>query len=152
MLAKGICHLPLQRLGFPGGTMVKNLPANAGDAGSVPELGRSPGEGNGNPLQYSCLGNPMDREAWWPTVQGSQRVRHNLATQPTHTPEMEPCVPAAVDLQHTLRQFRVESEALRAPRKLVEQVFKERFQDPNPCIYSYLKVLNPFKVTSALCD
>ena len=42
--------------------MVKNPPANAGDAGSVPESGRSPGEGNGNPLQYSCLGNPIDRE------------------------------------------------------------------------------------------
>ena len=52
-------------------TVVKNLPANAGDAGdvsSVPGLGRSPGEGNGNPLQYSCLGNPMVRGTWWSTV------------------------------------------------------------------------------------
>ena len=52
--------------GFPGGSVVKNLPANAGDsgdAGSNPGLGRSPGGGNGNPLQYSCLGNPMDRGA-----------------------------------------------------------------------------------------
>ena len=48
--------------------MVKNLPANAGDSGSVPGLGRSPREGSGNPLQYSCLGNPMDRGAWWATV------------------------------------------------------------------------------------
>ena len=48
----------------------KNLPANAGDTGSIPGLGRSPGEGNGDPLQYSCLGNPMHREAWWATVQG----------------------------------------------------------------------------------
>ena len=55
-------------LGFPGGLMVKNLSANAGDAGLNPELGRSPGGGNGNLLQYSCLGNPMDREAWWATV------------------------------------------------------------------------------------
>ena len=50
--------------GFPGGSAVKNPPASAGDAGevgSIPGLGRSPGEGNGNPLQYSCLGNPMDR-------------------------------------------------------------------------------------------
>ena len=44
--------------------MIKNLPANAGDTGSFPGLERSPGEGNGNPLQYSCLGNPMDRGAW----------------------------------------------------------------------------------------
>ena len=50
--------------------MVKNLPANTGDPGSIPGLGRSPGEGNGNPLQYSCLENSMSREAWWVTVHG----------------------------------------------------------------------------------
>ena len=53
--------------------MVKNLSANAGDArdvGSIPGLGRSPGEGKGNPLQYSCLGNPMARGAWWATLNG----------------------------------------------------------------------------------
>ena len=58
---------------FPGGANVKNLSANAGDirdTGSVPGLGRSPGEGNGYPLQYSCLENPMDRGAWWATVHG----------------------------------------------------------------------------------
>ena len=49
--------------------MVKILPASAGDVGSIPEIGRSPGEGNGNTLQYSCLGNPMDRGAWWAIVQ-----------------------------------------------------------------------------------
>ena len=47
--------------GFPGGSVVKNLPANAGEVGSVSGSGRSSGEGNGNPLKYSCLGNPMDR-------------------------------------------------------------------------------------------
>ena len=52
-------------LGFHGGSVVKNLPNNAGDACLTPGLGRSPGEGNGNPLQYSYLGNPMDRGAWW---------------------------------------------------------------------------------------
>ena len=60
-------------MGFPGGLVVKNLSANAGDArdvGSIPGLGRSPGEGNGNPLQYSCLGNSMDRGAWWAIVHG----------------------------------------------------------------------------------
>ena len=54
-------------VGFPGGTVVKNMPANAGDArdvGSIPGSGRSPGEGNGNPLWYSCLENAMDRGAW----------------------------------------------------------------------------------------
>ena len=56
--------------GFPGGSVVKNLPASARDAGSMPGWGRSPGGGNGNPLQYSCLGNPMDRGDWQATVQG----------------------------------------------------------------------------------
>ena len=50
--------------------MVKTLSANAGDTGSIPGLGRSPGGGNGNPIQYSCLGNPMDRGAWRATVHG----------------------------------------------------------------------------------
>ena len=54
--------------GFPGGSVVKNPPANAGDPGSIPGLGRSPGEGNGTPLQHSCLENPMDRGAWRETV------------------------------------------------------------------------------------
>ena len=57
--------------GFPGGSVVKNPPANAGDVGdvgSIPGSGRSPGEGNDNPLQYSCLENLMDGAAWWATV------------------------------------------------------------------------------------
>ena len=54
--------------GFPGCSAVKNLPASAGNLGSIPGWGRSPGEGNGNPFQYSCLGNPMDRGAWRATV------------------------------------------------------------------------------------
>ena len=60
----GVGH---NRGGLPGGSVVKNLPANAGDmgdAGSIPGSGRSPGGGNGNPLQYSCLEHPMDRGAW----------------------------------------------------------------------------------------
>ena len=51
-------------MGFLGGSVIKNLPANAGDIGSIPGLGRCPGGGNGKPLQYACLGNPMDRRAW----------------------------------------------------------------------------------------
>ena len=54
--------------GFPGGAEVKASACNVGDLGSIPGLGRSPGEGNGNPFQYSCLENPMDRGAWWATV------------------------------------------------------------------------------------
>ena len=57
-------------LGFPGGSMVKNLSGNAGDVGLVPGSGRSPGEGNGNPLQYSSQGNLRDRRAWQASVHG----------------------------------------------------------------------------------
>ena len=60
-------------MGFSGGAVAKNSPANAGDArdmGSIPGWGRSPGEGNGNPLQFSCLGNSMDSGTWWATAHG----------------------------------------------------------------------------------
>ena len=58
--------------------MVKNLPANARDAGSIPGLGRPPREGTGKPLQYSCLGNPMDRGDWQAKSMGLQRLGHDL--------------------------------------------------------------------------
>ena len=64
---------------FPGGSVVKNPPANSGDVGSVPGSGRSPGEGNGYPLQYSYLENPMDRGAWWATVHGVAKSRTRLS-------------------------------------------------------------------------
>ena len=65
-------------MGFAGGFVVKNLPADAGDTGSIPGSGRSAGEGNGNPFQYSCLGNPKDRGACQATVHGVTRIGHNL--------------------------------------------------------------------------
>ena len=67
--------------GFPSGSVVKNLPANAGVSDSMLWSGRSSGEENGNPLQYSCLGNPMDGEAWWATLHGVARVGHDLVTK-----------------------------------------------------------------------
>ena len=57
-------------MGFPGGSVVKNLPVNAGDVGSIPGSRRSPEEGNGNPLQYPCLENVMGTGAWWASVHG----------------------------------------------------------------------------------
>ena len=68
-MALEIFSCGIRDLGFPGGSVVKNLPANAGDSGLIPGSGRSPGEGNGNPLQYSSLGNPVDRRAWQATLQ-----------------------------------------------------------------------------------
>ena len=68
-----------QIFGFPDSSVGKESPCNAGDPGSISGLGRSPGEGNGNPFQYSCLENPIDRGAWQATVHGITRVKHDLA-------------------------------------------------------------------------
>ena len=77
----------IEHLGFPGGLAVKNPPASGGDTGLIPGSGRSPGEGNGYPLWYSCLGNPMDRGACWATVQwGHKRVGHILVTKQQQQP------------------------------------------------------------------
>ena len=66
-------------LGFPGGSDGKESACSAGDAGSIPGLGRFPGEGNGSPLQYSCQENSMDRGAWWATVYGVARSQTRLS-------------------------------------------------------------------------
>ena len=66
-------------MGFPGGSVVKNLPTKARNVGLIPGLGRSPGEGNGNPLQYPCLENPMDRGTWWIAVHGVTKSRARLS-------------------------------------------------------------------------
>ena len=71
--------------GFPGGSVVKNLPASAGEAASIPGLGRSPREENGNPLQYSCLENAMDRGACWATVHGVTKSWTQLINSTTIT-------------------------------------------------------------------
>ena len=71
----------IEILGFPHSSVGKGSAFNAGDPGSIPGSGRSPGEGNGNPLQYSCLKNPMDRVAWQATVHEVVRVGHNLVTK-----------------------------------------------------------------------
>ena len=69
--------------GFPGGSISKESASNIGHLGLIPGSGKTPGEGNGNPLQYSFLKNPLDRRAWWVTVHGVSRVRHDLATKPS---------------------------------------------------------------------
>ena len=70
-------------LGFPHSSVGKESACNARDPSSIPGSGRSPGGGNGNPLQYFCLENPTDRGAWWGTVHGVARVGHDLVTKPT---------------------------------------------------------------------
>ena len=70
-------------MGFPHSSVGKESACSAGDPGLIPGLGRSPREGNGNPLQYSCLENPMDRGTWWATVHVVTRVRPNLVIKST---------------------------------------------------------------------
>ena len=73
-------HFHISLKGFPGGAVVKNPTANAGDArdeGSIPGSGRSPGEGKSNPLQYSCLENSIDRETWWAKVHDIAKSQSN---------------------------------------------------------------------------
>ena len=81
MLLETILAVHIKRWGFPGGSVVKILPANAGDMGSIRGSGRTPGEGNGSPLQYSCLENPMDRGAWWGTVHGVAKESNTTVTE-----------------------------------------------------------------------
>ena len=69
-------------MGFPGGSEVKASASSVGNLGSIPGLGRSPGEGNGNPLQYSCLKHPMDGGAWWAIVHGVAKRRTRLSDFP----------------------------------------------------------------------
>ena len=73
-------------MGFPGGSVSNESACNAGDLGSIPGSVGSTGEGNGNPLQYSCLENPMDRGAWQATVHRVTRVEHDLVTKPQLPP------------------------------------------------------------------
>ena len=67
--------------GFPGSSVIKNLPANTGDVGLISRSGRSLGEGNGNPLQYSCLENPIDRGDWWAIIHWIAKESQNLMTK-----------------------------------------------------------------------
>ena len=92
--------------GFLGGSLVKNPPANAGDAGLIPGLGSSLREGNGNPLQYSCLGNPMDRGTWGATVHEVARIRHDLATGPA------PPLPSSFRLSHRFIHTEAQTKAV----------------------------------------
>ena len=92
---------------------VKNLPANARDVGLIPGWGISPGGGNGNPLEYSCLENPMDRGAWW-----IQRVRHDLVTECTHSGEETP--------QYALKDVQNVNKKRAEGRQFQDKVTKQR--------------------------
>ena len=81
--------------GFPGGSVSKESACNAGDVGSIPRSGRSPGEGNGKPLQYLCLEYPMNRGAWQATFHGSTRVGHNWGIKPTYRQQSSAIFPIA---------------------------------------------------------
>ena len=91
-----VCSLFNHKTAFcPWSSVSKESACNAGDLGSIPGFERSPGEGNGNPLQYSCLENPMDRGAWRTIVHVVTRVRHDLVTKPP--PPHCPCIWSVVE-------------------------------------------------------
>ena len=75
-------------VGFPYSSICKDSACSAGDPGSIPGLGKSPGEGNGHPFQYACLENPMDRGAWQATVHGVARVRYDYVPKPPPKPQL----------------------------------------------------------------
>ena len=81
------CWVIASLYGFPHSSVSKESACNAGDPGLIPGLGRSSGEGNGNPLQYSWLEDPMDRGSWKATVLGVARVGHDWVTEPPHGPQ-----------------------------------------------------------------
>ena len=83
-----LCYTVEINLGFPGGSGGKESACNVGDMGLIPGLGKSPGEGHGNPPQYSCLENPMDREAWWTTVHRVAKSWTRLNDYAKHSTEM----------------------------------------------------------------
>ena len=83
-------------LGFPGGSVSKESACHVGDLGSIPGLGRLPGEKHGNPLQYSCLENSMDRGAWQATVHGVAKSQHDWVTKHSIAPNYE--VPGPMDI------------------------------------------------------
>ena len=117
MLAKGICHLPLQGVGFPGSSAGKESACSARDLGSIPGLGRSPGEGTGYTLQYSGLENPMDC-----IVHGVTKSWIQLSDFHFFPWGLNPLL---LQLLTRLTELRVENRngALCDPGKLVEQVF-----------------------------
>ena len=90
-------------MGFPHSSVGKESACNAGDLGSIPGLRRSPGEGNGNPLQYSCLRNPIDRGAWRSIAHGVTRVGHYLGTKTTIYIYMNSCTNTRISLEIILR-------------------------------------------------
>ena len=85
-LAKLKSTVTWMRIKNPHSSVGKESACSTGDLGLIPGLGRSPGEGDGNPLQYSCLGHPMDRGAWQATVHRVTRVGHILVTKPPPPP------------------------------------------------------------------
>ena len=110
--------------------MVKNLPASAGDTGSIPGSGRSSGERNGNPLLYSCLGNFMDRGAWLAIQSmGLQRVGHNISTKQQQGERNGSMTESGGDVRHKLT-FR--SGVLLRWASLVAQLVKNRLQYGRP--------------------
>ena len=117
-------------LGFLHSSVSKQSACSAGDPGSILRLGRSPGEGNGNPLQYSCLENPMDRGAWQAAVHGVTRVGHDLVTKPP-----PPCILMTV-LGYSVVSYSATCQVCSLPGSSVHGIFQAIIQEQGAIFYS----------------
>ena len=118
--------VPLRHMGSWASQVTQGPACNVGDRALTPGLGRSPGEGNGYPLQYSCLENSMDREAWWATSMRLQRVRHDWATNTFSSYRILVPQPGIKSVSLTLRQISITGLAreIVSPTSLIETVHK----------------------------
>ena len=110
-------------MNVPHSSVCKESACNAGDLGSIPGSGRSPAEGNGSPLQYACLENPMDRRAWQATIHGVTRVRHDLVTKPSPPPPLAIPWIASRSNQSILKEINLECSLEELMLKLNLQYF-----------------------------
>ena len=153
----------LSYLCFPGGSVVKNPPANAGNTGLIPGSGRSPREGNGNPLQYSCLGSLMGRGAWWATVHGvtkesdmTEQLNNNNTATPAHLPLLflflKWCVPLHICIWFILLFSHFSRwTPQRSLLTILSRITSSYFLPPYPASPFFFAVITSSYITCFIC-
>ena len=134
--------------GFPGGSDGKEFACGAGDLGLIPGLGRSPGEGNGNPLWYSCLENPMNGGAWQATVHGAEKSRPQLSDftlfqELSHMLQLRVCMP---QLKSCLPQRRLKIPSAATKTRTAKNFFKKKHKKHYKSVFDFLCLLSLFGI------